>query len=219
MKLKKLLSSETSHFIFKSILAGLLIAVAGAIYLAVPKIITDSNIASIVGSFLFSIGLIGVIALQTNLYTGKIGYVNSKKTAIRAFWILLINLGIAFLFGLLFKVTNPTSFNSFGPESVRLNKEWYKMLFDGFICGILIYLAVELNRATKSYIPVIICVMAFILCGAEHCIADAFYLATGEITLKGLGYLGLAILGNTIGSLLIHYIQVGTEYSLDKIHR
>ena len=57
------------NVIFKSILAGVLIALAGHIYL------NCSN--KIVGAFLFSIGLIGVIVLKANLYTGKVGYVKS----------------------------------------------------------------------------------------------------------------------------------------------
>ena len=56
------------------------------------------------------------------------------------------------------------------------------MLKDGFGCGVLIYLAVELYRKTHKFIPVIICVMAFILSGTEHSIADAFFLGASQFT-------------------------------------
>ena len=65
------MKNKIVNIIIKSVLAGVLIALAGHIYL---------NCANkIVGAFLFSIGLIGVIVLQANLYTGKVGYVKSKS--------------------------------------------------------------------------------------------------------------------------------------------
>ena len=47
--------------------------------------------------------------------------------------------------------------------------------------------------------------------GAEHCIADAFYLGVSQFSWQALGYLGLAVLGNTAGSIAIHWLQVGAE--------
>jgi len=219
MKFKKLPFTEHAQFVFKSILAAVLIAMAGGIFLLCTNTgtIQDPFLAKVVGSFLFSLGLCVVIALQANLYTGKIGYVNSKHLAIRAFWMLFINLGIAFLIGWLFRGVNTSipSFGQgspFGPDSTRLSKAWYQFLFDGFGCGVLIYLAVELYRKTRSFLPVIMCVMAFILSGAEHCIADAFYLGASQFSWEALGDLGLAIIGNTFGSIAIHWLQVGAEY-------
>jgi len=85
------------------------------------------------------------------------------------------------------------------------------MLADGFGCGALIYLAVELYRKTKSFIPVIICVMAFILSGTEHSIADAFYLGASILSWKAFGYLGLVIVGNSLGAVGVHWLQKGAE--------
>ena len=81
-----------------------------------------------------------------------------------------------------------------------------------FSCGILIYLAVELYKKTKSFIPVIMCVMAFILSGAEHSIADAFYLGASQLSLVAFGKLGLIILGNAAGSLITRWLQRKAEY-------
>ena len=84
------------ELIRKSSLAGLLISLAGMIYLNCEN--------KIVGAFLFSIGLITVIILETNLFTGKIGYVNNKKKLLDALIILGVNLGTAFICGLLYKL-------------------------------------------------------------------------------------------------------------------
>ena len=213
-KLKIMSAACKMQHIFKSMLAGMLIAVAGAVFLSCQAMIPDKSIAKVVGSFLFSIGLIGVLVLEADLFTGKIGYVDTWSKLGLASTALVFNLIIAFLIGLLYKGINFSSMsvNSVFPFDSRLAKDWYQLLFDGFICGILIYLAVELYKKTKSFIPVIMCVMAFILSGAEHSIADAFYLGASQLSLVAFGKLGLVIAGNAAGSLAIHWLQRGAEH-------
>ena len=213
-KLKIMSAACKMQHIFKSMLAGMLIAVAGAVFLSCQAMIPDKSIAKVVGSFLFSIGLIGVLVLEADLFTGKIGYVDTWSKLGLASTALVFNLIIAFLIGLLYKGINFSSMSVNGvfPFDSRLAKEWYQLLFDGFICGILIYLAVELYKKTKSFIPVIMCVMAFILSGAEHSIADAFYLGASQLSLVAFGKLGLVIAGNAAGSLAIHWLQRGAEH-------
>ena len=213
-ELKRSSFTWKTQYIFKSMLAGMLIAVAGAVFLSCQVMIPDKSIAKVVGAFLFSIGLIGVLVLDADLFTGKIGYVDTWSKLGLASTALVFNLIIAFLIGLLYKCFNFSSMsvNSVFPFDSRLAKEWYQLLFDGFICGILIYLAVELYKKTKSFIPVIMCVMAFILSGAEHSIADAFYLGASQLSLVAFGKLGLVIIGNAAGSLITHWLQRGAEY-------
>jgi formate/nitrite transporter FocA (FNT family) len=217
--MKNLIFTWKTEFIFRSMLAGMLIAMAGGTYLSCQALIPDATIAKVVGAFLFSIGLIGVIALEANLFTGKVGYIDSWHKFGLACAMLVYNLLIAGLIGLLYKGLNfpmMTGTGPFGPDSARALKPWYNILFDGFGCGVLIYLAVELYRKTKSFLPVIMCVMAFILSGTEHCIPDAFYLGASEFSWIALGKLGLVILGNAGGAVAIHWLQVGAE-RLDEI--
>ena len=54
-------------YLIKSIFAGVMIGIAGTVFLRV-----DNNI---IGSFLFSIGLLVICMYGMNLYTGKIGYI------------------------------------------------------------------------------------------------------------------------------------------------
>lgn len=183
--------------IINSILAGLLIAFAGMIYLQCEN--------KIVGSLLFSIGLIAVILLEAQLFTGKVGYIKDKNTIINVLLMLAINLVTAFLVGLIYRAIWGTS----QAMDTRLAKSWYRLLFDGIGCGILIYLAVELFKQTKNIIIVSLCVMAFILAGFEHSIADAFYYGSSVLTWEGLWRLLIVIMGNAIGSLIIRLLQYG----------
>lgn len=187
--------------IFKSILAALLICLGGAIYLACEN--------KIVGSGLFSIGLISVIVLQADLFTGKIGYIN-KNNWLQIIIILLVNLLTAFLIGLLYQAV-------YGVQDlflIKLKKPWYQLLSDGFICGVLIYLAVELYKKIQNLIPVILCVMGFILSGAEHSIADMFYFGASSMSWYGFGMIWLIALGNAVGSLSIRALQSVSKHCI-----
>ena len=68
----------------KSILAGLMIAIGGTIFLSVQN--------KVVGASLFSIGLIGILVYNFNLYTGKIGYLitNFNLKYIKELFIILL---------------------------------------------------------------------------------------------------------------------------------
>lgn len=159
----------------------------------------------IVASMLFSIALISVIVLEANLYTGKIGYVNSGKKLLEALIILVFNLLASFIVGLVYRLC----FGINDIVSSRFdNYVWYVVLFKAMGTGILIYLAVELYKNTKSLLPVVFCIMAFILSGMYHCIADACYFATSTFPISGILYFVLVIVGNSLGSLLIRFLQI-----------
>jgi len=212
MTMKTLPFTWQAQFIFKSLLAGILIALAGGTYLACCGAIADQSLSKVVGAFLFSIGLIGVLALDANLFTGKVGYIDSRRKFGLACVCLVYNLLAAFLIGFLYRGLHlSAAAGPFAPDSARLAKTWYQMFFDGFGCGTLIYLAVELYKRTKSFVPVIICVMAFILSGTEHCIADAFYLGASALSWKAFGYLWIVIAGNSAGAVAVHWLQVGAD--------
>ena len=176
-----------------SIFAGLLIAIAGIFYVR--------SADPVIGSILFGLGLTSVIILDANLFTGKIGYVNSLQTATEAGIILVFNLLAAAIVGLLYHyIVWPIELF----EVTRLIKDPIQMFYRGLICGVCIYLAVELYKRTKNLIPVFVAVAAFILTGGTHCIADTFYFFAGPFSWAGLGYVGLTILGNTFGAILMN---------------
>lgn len=185
------------NFIKKSVLAGLLISLAGFAFLWCDN--------KVVGAFLFSFGLIGVFILEANLYTGKVGYIKSKRSVFDLLKILVLNLVTAFGIGLIYRFAIGTSsaFDS------RMTKDWLQLFVDSVGCGILIYLAVEFWKSTKNVIPVIICVMAFILGGMEHSIADMFYLGASTLTLEGFLRIGVIVIGNGVGSLIVRLLQKG----------
>ena len=191
------------RLISKSTLAGLLISLGATAFLTVDN--------KIVGALLFSIGLTAVILLEANLYTGKIGYVNSKAKLISAARILIQNLLVALVCGLIFYSAKNNICETLWLG--KLTKSWYEFLFDSIGCGICIYLSVELYKKTGSIFVIVLGVLVFILSGFEHCIADIFYLsASRSFDLKSILYILIAIIGNSIGSLLIRFLQLNFRF-------
>lgn len=191
--------------IIKSILAGVLIALAGIFYVNCEN--------KYIGAFLFSLGLISVVFLEAKLYTGVIGYCNSKKTFADAAWILLFNVVSAFLVGLIYKSGN----GSISIMENIINRPPFRVFLESIGCGICIYLSVELYKKSKSIFPLVLGVMAFILAGFTHCIAISFYIGASELELIHFGYLLICIVGNSIGSLLIRFLQLGGKFT-DELH-
>ena len=75
-------------------------------------------------------------------------------------------------------------------------------------CGILMYIAVnnykKMNNEIGKYICIFLCVMVFILCGFEHCVANMIYFTIAEIwSINTIFYLLIMVLGNSLGSILI----------------
>lgn len=194
---------QLKQLVSKSTLAGLLISLGATAFLTVDN--------KIVGALLFSIGLTAVILLEANLYTGKIGYVNNKTKLIDAAVILILNLLTAAICGLIFYSAKNNICENLWLN--KLTKSWYEFLFDSIGCGICIYLSVELYKKTGSIFVIVLGVLVFILSGFEHCIADIFYLsASMSFDLKSILYILTAIIGNSIGSLLIRFLQLNFRF-------
>ena len=194
--------TDLYRIVYKSVLAGVLIALAGILYLRSENMI--------VGALLFSIGLISVVALDAKLYTGVIGYCDSPGSFADAVVILILNILSAFLVGLCYRIGH----GSIEIMDTIMMKSPLTLFLDSMGCGCCIYLSVEAYKRTKSMFPLVLGVMAFILAGFTHCIALSFYIGASEPELIYFGYLVICILGNSIGSLLIRFLQTGGKNEL-----
>ena len=182
-----------SDFI-KSVFAGLMIGIAGLVYLSVE--------IAWIGSILFSIGLIIVCILEYNLYTGKVGYIKSYKDIPKMFKYVIGNFIGVFLISL------TTTVSSMDIVAAKLEIPYYLLLLKSIGCGLLMYIAVDIYKNNKSIIGVLCCVPAFILAGFEHSIADMFYFAFA-MNYSGQMFLSLfiIILGNFVGGSIIHLLR------------
>ena len=191
--------------LFKSFLAGIMIAIGGTVFLSIEN--------KVIGASLFSIGLFGVLIYNLNLYTGKIGYLitNLNLKYIKELIITLIGNFIgACSVGFILRYTRIYD-NIYSKALILANTKLNDNLLSIFIlsifCGLLMYFAVNgFKKQTDfgKYLVVYLGVAVFILCGFEHCIANMYYFSVADIwSLKTLGYTGIMVLGNSIGSFII----------------
>ncbi|MDD6272792.1 MAG: formate/nitrite transporter family protein [bacterium] len=193
-------------YLIKGIYAGFMIGIGAVVYLSVPD--------KVIGSFLFSIGLLIVCMYAMNLFTGKIGYVliNKLDYLYEVFLGLIGNFIGAFIVGKLMLLTRYKIITE--PAKLLVNAKLSDNLLSIFIlsmfCGVLIYLAVnnykKVNNEIGKYIGIFLCVMIFILCGFEHCVANMVYFTIASSwSTNTLLYLAIMILGNSFGSILIAF--------------
>lgn len=191
--------------LFKSFLAGIMIAIGGTVFLSIEN--------KVIGASLFSIGLFGVLIYNLNLYTGKIGYLITDLNLkyIKELIITLIGNFIgACSVGFILRYTriyDKIYEKSLILANTKLNDNILSIFILSIFCGLLMYYAVNgFKKQTDfgKYLVVYLGVAVFILCGFEHCIANMYYFSVADIwSLKTLGYTGIMVLGNSIGSFII----------------
>jgi formate/nitrite transporter FocA (FNT family) len=209
----------------KAINGGFLIGLAGWISLNAPAEPTWLK------SFLFAIGLFAVLATGGKLYTGVCGHLiddlkSGKETGVRfrdALIIWLGNLTGAFAVSLLFTAATYRSAHTlmFGNADLteitggKYAETLPELFFGGIVCGVLICFAVDIWN-NKAELPeadnfmkiaaVVMAVMAFILSGAEHCVADMYYVFQAGFIPSGALLILVVTAGNTVGGLVMRWL-------------
>lgn len=162
------------------------------------------------GTVLFSIGLIAVFILGGRLCTGMFGYVNSGKTAVNALIALFVNGIAAYICGVLYK----TCCGEAATMAAKLAKPLYHVFLSGIVCGVLIYIAVEGWKQTGQYLAIIMPVAAFVGIGAEHCIADAFFIGAGKLDGYTFIWWLCSAAGNFVGAQLAGFLKLKVKPSV-----
>ena len=170
--------------IYKSILAGMAIALGCWMYLAAPN--------PIVGAFLFSCGLLSVRIYKLNLFTGKIQFMVTKQYP----WYFYLIVFLGNIIGVSLMALLAHNNASATIAAAKISQPIWEAAAKGIGCGML------MSLATYEKSPLwmcILCVMGFILGGFNHCIADAYYMiAAGTIGFPLIG----TIIGNMFGGVI-----------------
>ena len=194
------------HQFYAAMMAGVMTGLGGAAFLGAQH--------REVGALLFSIGMFAALALGLPLYIGRCaGAICHKPRQIKALpGLLLGNLLGAVLCGLVYGL----AMESAAPQlqAARLEQTFFSTLVRGAFCGMCIYVGAQSWRSMDSSKPVgtLLGVTAFIVSSFENSIADAFYFSaaysqTGLFDPRVLLFMLAAILGNTIGPVLLCLAQ------------
>ena len=217
MKTEKKSINRWLSFFIDGILSGLMLGVGGMVSLS-----SDNRY---IGAFLFSLGLFCIVQFRYGLFTGKVGYIVNREPAyiLEVLATLLAN-GVGTLISALllrqtrFFTAAVTGLDVSIEERVTATIEGkihdypLSIFFLAVFCGMLMFTAVEANRACRAkgnfvgaLFGVVMPVAVFIICGFNHCIADMFYYffcGCPDVP-AALLYFVLAILGNAAGGMLI----------------
>ena len=150
-----------------SVFAGLLIGIAGLVFL---------HVGGLGGAVLFAFGLMSVSLCKAELFTGKAGYLPYKES------LQLLPMVVANAVGCLLTAY----IASYSTEDVdvatnlatimaaREAASWDMLVVTSIGTGVIVTLALYGSRK-GNYLPLLYGVPVFIMCGLPHCIADAFY--------------------------------------------
>lgn len=152
-----------------AIFAGICIGIAGFGFLA------DRTM----GMFLFIFGLATVVNYRLKLYTGTAGFVKSAVDMRDLMLILVGNWMGCLLVALVARCSAmPIQETAQHLLESRLALGPWRAGLLSIGCGILMTTSVTFARKSRDFghwVPLLMAVPLFILCGFPHCIADAFY--------------------------------------------
>lgn len=188
----------------KAILAGIMIAIGGTIFLMSEN--------KVIGACLFAIGLFVIVVSNLNLFTGKIGYIvgSARAFILEVVLTLIGNFIGTFLVGSVLhfaRISKDLVVKSSIMVSVKLSDNLWSIFILSVFCGILMYLAVNGYKVIKDplgkYLVVFLGVIVFILSGFEHCVANMYYFTIANAwSSKTALYMLVMILGNSTGAIL-----------------
>lgn len=204
-------------FLVDGILSGLMLGIGGMVSLS-----SDNRY---IGAFLFSLGLFCIVQFRYGLFTGKVGYIVNREPSyiLEVLATLVSNAAGTLIAALLLRQTRFFTAAVTGLDvtieervSATVDGKSHDNPLSIFIlavfCGMLMFTAVEANRACRAkgnfigaLFGVVLPVVVFIICGFNHCIADMFYYffcGCPDVP-AGLVYFVFAILGNAVGGMLI----------------
>ena len=221
---KKINNRSLKTFIL-AIYAGVFISLAAILSTVASVEITNYSIAKILSGLVFPIGLILVIFLKTELFTGNslliIPLLEHKITIkeLRKNWLLVYlgNLCGALIISLLFLNTPLKEILTDSLIKIAHTKISYSLVTSlvlGFMCNFLVCTAVYLSTIAKDTVGkilvIIIPIFTFIVLSLEHSVANMFYLSIGylldnTISVKDilLNNLLPVTIGNVLGGLIL----------------
>ncbi len=204
-KIKKDLKKQ----IILGILAGMFIALAAVAATILSSKTMDIGISKFLSGIVFSMGLISVVLTGAQLFTGNIIGITSvldKKATLKEYLknLLIIYISnmigaliiavLVYYSGLLSSYSNEIAHYSVSLATKKLELSFVKAFTSGILCNILVSLAVILSMSVKEttskIIVIVFPILAFIIGGFEHCVANMYYIPIALISKLNIDLIG-----------------------------
>lgn len=171
-----------------AVLAGMAIGIAAICYLKGGLLI---------GAALFASGLSAMVYSKWPLYTGMAGFFMTRKDFMTLWPVLLANIFGTFL-GIQLGADMNLQEAAMPLVEIRLQRGFWGCLLPAIGCGFLMTVSVKYARQGK-WIPLILGIPTFVICGFPHCVADiAYYTLCPGGWKMVMAWLG-TVAGNWIG--------------------
>lgn len=183
------------NFVSMSLFAGLLIGIAGLVFL---------HVGGLGGAILFAFGLMAVTISKSLLFTGKAGFLPLKESLQLIPMVALNAIGCLLMAAIAYSTVESSTTAAATLDTIMAAREAasWNILITSVGTGIIVTLAVYGVRK-GTYLPLLYGVPVFIMCGLPHCIADAFYycmaIIRGDFEAWMIGAWLLSVVGNYIG--------------------
>jgi len=215
------------------ILAGIYISFGAHAYL----VAMEQHQGRIIAGAVFGVGLVLVIIAGAELFTGNVTMVVGALTRLYSPGKMLSNWGIVYAgnfigsYGVALLIwqsgllgggeagLNPLGELAVSIATAKLALPFWPAVIRGFLCNILVLLAIILSFFAKDVISKILCcvlpIMVFVASGFEHCVANMYLIPVGLFA-QGVPLAGHYILfqnlipvtlGNIIGGVFILVIH------------
>ena len=204
MKTKNKLLKFICRQSIRSFLAGIMIGIGGLAY-----VVSGSP-------WVFPIGLLVICAGNLTLFTGKICYLDQEWWSYLIIYVFNM-LGAASM-GLMARFTKPGFVDKVsGMCDVKMHESMLQLAILSMLCNLMIFIAVECWRVwgiknmmysfqneritLVGMAGLIFATTIFVICGFEHCIANAFYFAFAGM-MPSIWFLIVNVLFNAVGGIL-----------------
>ncbi|MDE6031323.1 MAG: formate/nitrite transporter family protein [Oscillospiraceae bacterium] len=206
---------------FLGVIGGMMIGIGGCVSLSCDN--------KYIGALLFSLGLFAIIQFGFGLFTGKVGYIPLRKPKYlsECLFTLLGNAFGTFIDAFLLSQTRicpAIREKAMASVEAKLGDGVLSMFILAIFCGMLMFLAVDNARIsreegghTEKVVGTMLCIVVFIICGFNHCIADMFYLFLTNRIAEAYIYLPAVILGNSVGGMLIPLLKMLTDKPFERM--
>ncbi len=196
----------------KAVMAGAMIAMGAAISSVAAHTVQDVGLARLAAAVVFPVGLMMVILMGAELFTGDClvamsvfdGKQKIRECVKLLFLVYVGNLIGATLIAFLVSLSGQLDYSAgmLGAYTIKVaigkaNISFVKGITSGILCNILVCAAVLMAMCAKDVTGKLLAsffvIMLFVTGGFEHCVANMYYITAGLFAVNNAEYAELAM--------------------------
>lgn len=196
----------------KAVLAGIMIGMGAAASSVAAHTIADVGLARLAAAVVFPVGLMMVILLGAELFTGDClaamsafdGKQKVSAVARLLFVVYLGNFAGATLLAMMISLSGQLNYSAgmLGAYTIKVavgkvNISFSQGIVSGILCNILVCAAVLMAMCAKDVTGKLLAsfftIMLFVTAGFEHCVANMYYITAGILAAQNPDYAQLAM--------------------------